>query len=689
MATLADSLVTSITNNYGGTGGGGATPANIVNLNAYMASSAFHSGVEWVVVYIPQPAKRVPFNDNFANITEELKVFVSTATSDDRLKEIKDEVISVINNYAITGVNAQWVHTEEDISDRREQVYMLEITAFFLTLLAQSEVAYAAITAAHNHDGRYPLLATYDAHRHNTHTLQHDGVNSDGGAFSFTTTGAVTFNQDIYAQSDIQITGELVFPSATIHSSGSDIHIHPNIGNTIGNLYLHPSGTEDQSCLHLRTSTSANYGQFSVDIDDTIASLQSSQGGSGTAPTTLNINDGDWAAINIGDAGCVVSSGGNTTVGAGTNNTVGFTIRGTSNGKIEFTDGTGTSSKHLAQMIMYGDSDGVGDKISGLLDIRADHDSNASSTTPIVNFRASNAGAAFATKDLLFRWYNWTTTLLSLDKSGDLITAGDLTVLGGDIYGASGGGDLRLRANDDMHFYVNENVVSAVALTLRQDKVALFTGDIYASYGAIYSQEDNKGLYTGNGNESRIYHDGTHSYWTTTTGDIYIQPTGGDTLFTGNVSVSGYLALTGDLDLSGNVDCPDNVFRLKCAADTVAYVDATEVDGSGNTSASAFSVHRIYYVDACAASALSLKENVEYLDGQLAVEFDKLKPASYNLIKYPEVTRIGFIADDLPEDIKVRDPDGTLTGYYPDRVVAVMVDKIKQLETRIKVLEGK
>jgi hypothetical protein len=35
------------------------------------------------------------------------------------------------------------------------------------------------------------------AHTHDTDTLQHDGVNSDGGAFSFTTTGTVTFNQSI------------------------------------------------------------------------------------------------------------------------------------------------------------------------------------------------------------------------------------------------------------------------------------------------------------------------------------------------------------------------------------------------------------------------------------------------------------------------------------------------------------
>ena len=41
--------------------------------------------------------------------------------------------------------------------------------------------------------------ASASAHLHDTQTLQHDAVNSDGGAFSFTTTGLVTFNQSIAA----------------------------------------------------------------------------------------------------------------------------------------------------------------------------------------------------------------------------------------------------------------------------------------------------------------------------------------------------------------------------------------------------------------------------------------------------------------------------------------------------------
>ncbi len=295
MTTILDALVTQITNKYGDSGGGGAAPAYIKNYNEILTTPAYPSSDENIMIWRDRPAHRVPFNENYTNITHRVNVLVSTPTSDDRLKEIVDELIIVINNYALTGVHVQYVEDVLDRTDRRDPVFVMQLVAIMIENMVDSPTSYAgSASAPHMHDGD---------------TLELDGINSDGGAFPFTTTGPVTFNQDIIAQSDIEITGELIFPSATIHSSGSDIHIHPNTGNTIGNLYLHPVGTEDQSCLHLRTSVSANYGQFSVDIDGVIASFQSSQGGTGTAPSTLNMNDADWDNINIGDGSAIVTLG--------------------------------------------------------------------------------------------------------------------------------------------------------------------------------------------------------------------------------------------------------------------------------------------------------------------------------------------------------------------------------------------
>lgn len=56
-----------------------------------------------------------------------------------------------------------------------------------------------AVTNVGNVDGVDVSVfkTTYDNHLHDGQTLQADGINSDGGVFSFTTTGGVTFNQDV------------------------------------------------------------------------------------------------------------------------------------------------------------------------------------------------------------------------------------------------------------------------------------------------------------------------------------------------------------------------------------------------------------------------------------------------------------------------------------------------------------
>lgn len=54
------------------------------------------------------------------------------------------------------------------------------------------------------------------AHTHDGETLQLDGVNSNGGAFIFTTSGLVTFNQDI------DFAGQLGFPAVQNASAGAN-----------------------------------------------------------------------------------------------------------------------------------------------------------------------------------------------------------------------------------------------------------------------------------------------------------------------------------------------------------------------------------------------------------------------------------------------------------------------------------
>ena len=292
----------------------GATPANIVNLYDYKTTPPFEDSVEYVAVYRTRPARRVPINENFADVTNLVTIYCHTPTGDDRLLEIVEEVRYVINTYAITGIHVQHVDEELDVSDRRKSVYATEINCILIANLADSTSGYAASAAStyHNHDGRI---------------LEHDGVDSDGGAFAFTTTGTVTFNQDI------DVDGEIIFAGATLHSSGGEeLHIHPNDGNKDGHLTLHPTGTSEISHVRLRNSVTPNWGALQIQINGVTVSIDSDQNGSGTAPTTLDITDADWADINISSTGKQTTVKGNLDVDEGLDVTGNITVTGTVDG---------------------------------------------------------------------------------------------------------------------------------------------------------------------------------------------------------------------------------------------------------------------------------------------------------------------------------------------------------------------
>ena len=115
--------------------------------------------------------------------------------------------------------------------------------------------------------------ASASAHLHDTQTLEHDGVNSDGGAFGFTTTGLVTFNQSIaaanYAAANLLTAaatnaGELDFTSANkkLDVEGNavvDQDYSSDATPLFGALYL-----TDQSSAG---SDTAGQGQFWVKDD--------------------------------------------------------------------------------------------------------------------------------------------------------------------------------------------------------------------------------------------------------------------------------------------------------------------------------------------------------------------------------------------------------------------------------------
>lgn len=98
--------------------------------------------------------------------------------------------------------------------------------------------------------------ASVTSHRHDGQTLQHDAVNSDGGAFAFNTTGAVTFNQAVI------ISGTLGCGEITV-ADGSGINLQEDItftGATTENLIKLPDNLAD--ALSVKDATGNVYQKF-------------------------------------------------------------------------------------------------------------------------------------------------------------------------------------------------------------------------------------------------------------------------------------------------------------------------------------------------------------------------------------------------------------------------------------------
>jgi len=72
-------------------------------------------------------------------------------------------------------------------------------------------------------------------HDHDTDTLQLDGINSDGGAFSFTTTGDITFNQSLIL-ADGKAIGQVDGPLITFDDTNNSLQITgpaPYVGTSL------------------------------------------------------------------------------------------------------------------------------------------------------------------------------------------------------------------------------------------------------------------------------------------------------------------------------------------------------------------------------------------------------------------------------------------------------------------------
>ena len=99
--------------------------------------------------------------------------------------------------------------------------------------------------------------------------------------------------------------------------------------------------------------------------------------------------------------------------------------------------------------------------------------------------------------------------------------------------------------------------------------------------GAIKSQADNKGFYTGVGDDLRIYHDGTNSYVLNTTNDLILKSTGDDVKIDSAddfqvESASIFQDITGAYVLRDADDTNANLFVFDTSARTAAIGTAAD-----------------------------------------------------------------------------------------------------------------
>ncbi len=90
------------------------------------------------------------------------------------------------------------------------------------------------------------FYTAYGLHRHDTQTLEHDAVNSDGGAFAFNTTGTVTFNNDVTA-TGVLTSSDATYPPARFwtRSDGDILDISFNASHTvIGDTWAQDDNTK-------------------------------------------------------------------------------------------------------------------------------------------------------------------------------------------------------------------------------------------------------------------------------------------------------------------------------------------------------------------------------------------------------------------------------------------------------------
>ncbi len=138
MATIGDTMVTLLTDNWAGAGAA-PTFGHLVDHPSDLPPSQ-----EQVMVRLPIHEDVTPINDTYSNFKYTIQIRVKSNVSDDRLKVLADEVIRIVNTYAITGITRQFAKRGENTSDRKKQVFAYDVWAILEEHMSTAGTSYSS-----------------------------------------------------------------------------------------------------------------------------------------------------------------------------------------------------------------------------------------------------------------------------------------------------------------------------------------------------------------------------------------------------------------------------------------------------------------------------------------------------------------------------------------------------------------
>ena len=143
MTTIADAI-SALLNAQWNVGTGGVEPT-------YYVTDDLHKrpldNVDYVLVQAyTHDMTPTPVNDIYENRTHHIELEVNTVTDDNRLKELADEVVRILNSVAITGVNWQKVIHRQNISNKQVPFFRERVRVSLLEIMASGTTAYGATT---------------------------------------------------------------------------------------------------------------------------------------------------------------------------------------------------------------------------------------------------------------------------------------------------------------------------------------------------------------------------------------------------------------------------------------------------------------------------------------------------------------------------------------------------------------